>query len=471
MTILRDIAGPGRRVIPHAGWWILLGLVLTLYFALGWIAAAAVLVLAIAQRARPLDFLTSYLLVVAGASFINYGRGALTSELGFLTIGILFMLFCYVLSRREEWLAFPQTIATRPLLVYFTLTVVNFVRGILIGNKPTYAGLELIAMLALFSSLLVGTRRLTRPEIMLGLVWLWIVGLAHSALGFYIFGIIHVRTGSIYFTPVPGVVSMLLLNFALRDPHPLRRWGWLLMMGPLLAHQFISFTRGYWLGIINATIVSILLYGGRAPGWRLRWGRSLGVLGGLAGIAFAGALVAGSFFGIGDIFEMAGSRFASTTGTEYTWETSSNVVRLVEYMKVLEHIQRSPWFGHGLGHHFVVREPIGFTLLEQWFTHQNFLLVTLKQGLLGLVIFLWVLVSIFRMAKKGVHLPDTWEASWCTGACAVLVYIVTFGLVHFPLAEVNATFASALIWGAAMGMTSTGNTVIRWNPKPGEDRA
>lgn len=465
MSVMANPAAPARQEFPHIGWWVLLAGIVALYFTVNWIAAAAVLVFLIVQRARPFHFLTSYFLVVTAASFINYGRGQLTAELSLLTVGILFMLYCYVLERRKDAISFAQTVVTKPLLLYFGLTVVNFFRGLLIGNNPQYAGLELIAMLALFSSLLIGSRRLNRSELIVAMFWLWITALAHCALGFYIFGIIHVRTGSIYFTPVPGVVAMMLFNFALRDPHPARRWMWLLAMGPLLAHQFLSFTRGYWLGILGATAVSLLLYGGWGTGWGPRWKRGIVSLLVLTGVGLVGAFMLSSAFGIGDILGLAGNRLASSTGTEYTWEASSNVVRLVEYLRVFEDIVKSPWVGHGLGHYFVVREPIGFTLLEQWFTHQNYLLVWLKQGIIGLVLFIWILIALLRNGIRGTRLPDVWESSWSAGGAAAVIYIMIFSMVHFPLAEVNTTFACALIWGATMGMTSTGNTTLRWRTK------
>ena len=93
----------GMEAVP---WWLLLLSMLALALYVHWIAAVAVLALLIIQRARPLDFLTSYLMVVVFGSFINYGSGQLTSQMWVFTVFLVFMLYCYVLSRR--WDALPQ---------------------------------------------------------------------------------------------------------------------------------------------------------------------------------------------------------------------------------------------------------------------------------------------------------------------------------------------------------------------------
>jgi O-antigen ligase len=182
----------------------------------------------------------------------------------------------------------------------------------------------------------------------------------------------------------------------------------------------------------------------------------------LAGIGALAILIVAGTLGIGHIFELAGNRIASSTGTKYTWESSSNVVRLVEYFHVLDLIIEQPIFGHGLGYYFVVREPIGFTLKEQWYVHENYMLVTLKQGLLGLGLWCWLLVSLVRASLRGRNLPSLIERSWCTGAAAIVVYCIIYSFVHFPLAETNTTFTFALATGVAMGLTGKDTIAFRW---------
>lgn len=448
--------------LPPVHWWVFLLALLSIGVFFNWVAALALFLFALIMRAKPLDFLTSYMIVVVAGSFINYGSHSLTAQLTVLTGLIAFMLYCYVLARRWDALVIPKTPATLPLLLYCGLTFINFVRGLAIGNSVRYAGLEILACLALLSCLLMASRRMTAREQRVLMLWMWAMAFAHFALGAYIFSIIHTRTIGVYFAPVPGVVAMMLFNFALRAETRTKMMLWLLAMAPCLAQQFLSFTRGFWMALIGGVLFSLVVYVGKSEGAGNRWKRAVVSLVMLAGIGALGIVVLGGTLGIGKVFELAGSRFASSAGTKYTWESSSNVVRLVEYFHVLDLIAEQPIFGHGLGYYFVVREPIDFTLIEQWFTHENYLLVTLKQGLIGLALWMWLLIAFIRVGLSGRRMKDIYEQSWCTGMAALVVYCMIYSLVHFPLAETNTTFTFALCVGVAMRLTATDVYALRW---------
>jgi O-antigen ligase len=418
------------RVPEGIAWWVLLAAVLTLYLGVHWIAALAVLALAVAQRARPLDVLQAYLMVVGGATFINYTRGGLTHELSLLSLGILFMLFCYVMAFRSEMFVIRRAAVTVPLLCYLGLSFLNFLRGLAVGNSTRYAGLEILAALALGSCLLVANLRFDR------------VRLATMA-------------------------AVLLFNIALRARRSRTRWALMLALLPLLTHQFLSFTRGYWLGLIGSALFSIAVHGGRGPGSRGRWLLSVRLLAGLAGLVVAGGVLLSVVFNLRNLADSALTRLSSSTGTELTFDTSSNIVRLVEYARVLEDIVLAPWLGHGLGYSFVLREPLQQQLHEQWYVHQNYLLVWLKQGLLGLALFVTMLVAAVRTGLDGRRLEEPLAAAWCTGAAAATVFVMIDSFVHFPLAEVNATFPIALLWGGAIALTARGRWRFRWRPPAG----
>jgi O-antigen ligase len=463
MSALR-LDAASRPVVPPLVWWLLLLPLLGLVVLGKALVALAVLALAVVMRARPFHFLTSYLVVVVVGSFINYGggSGSTAAQMWVLTGFLVFMLYCYVLSRRWDSLVVPVTPATKPLLLFFLLTLVNFARGIAVGNSAKYAGLELLACLALTSGLLVASRRLSERELWVAMIVMWAMSVGHFALGAYVFSIIHMRTIGVYFSPVPGVVAMMMFNFALREPRRSRMLLWLVAMGPLLAQQFLSFTRGFWIALMAGVLFSLITYVGRRDGAMLRARRAAVSLLMLGGMAALGILVIAVALGIGHVWMLAGNRLASSTGTTYTWASTSNVVRLLEYVHVIEDIQRSPIFGHGLGFSFVFREPIQFTLHEQWYCHENYLLVWLKQGLIGLVLWVWLLVGFVRTGLRGGRLENRVEQSWCMGAAALVVYCMVYGLVHFPLAETNTTFTFALATGVAMRLTATDTVALRW---------
>ena len=76
------------------------------------------------------------------------------------------------------------------------------------------------------------------------------------------------RTAGVFFTPVPGIIAMLPLNHALRSRNPTTAFAWTLASLVLFLHQFLSFTRGYWLGCMAGILASLLIYliGRRASG-------------------------------------------------------------------------------------------------------------------------------------------------------------------------------------------------------------
>jgi len=466
------VAAP-RRAMPGIGWWLLLGVALGLHLALpfGWAAGIGLLFFVLVQRFRPLDFSLSFLVLVAGASIINYARGALTFELSILTGVILFTMFCYWTEYRERSITITHARLTVPLLVFMTLTCLNFVHGMVVGNSPRFGGLELLAALSLGSAFLIARRDFDESFVRTVLIWLWVVCLVHMFLGLYAYAVLRARTGSIYFGCVPGVVFAFMLNFVLRARSP--KWFWLGLVAllPMLLHQFLSFTRGYWLAAMAAAAFSIVVYAGRGKGTGERWRRSMSWLGVTGAIGVAAAVFAFAALGMGNIAEVTGSRFSSTTGTEMSIETGSNVVRLVEYFHVLGDIVKKPIFGWGLGYYYVVQEPIGFRLVEKWFVHQNYLLITLKQGLVGLVAFVWMLFAAFRTGWDGRRFDEPWKQAWCAGTASATLWLILYANVHFPLAEVNTVFTTALIWGGAISMTRTGRTVVRWRITPEKDGA
>jgi O-antigen ligase len=449
-----------------APWWLLLAVVLTLFIAVHWVAAVAVLAFAVLQRARPMDFIAAYLLVVAGGAFVDYMHGTLTFQLALLSLGIVFMLVCYLVEQRGRALSVPRTPLAVWLVLYVALTLLSFARGVLAGNSARFAGLELLAVLALASSLLVGNARMGRAQVTAVLAGLWLVGLGQAALGLNFFAHELTRTGGVYFTAVPGLVVVLIFNYALRGVTWRQRWLPMLVLLPLLAHQFLSFTRGYWLGIIAGVAWSVAVYGGRGAGARERWARAGRMLGGLAlTLVLVGAFLS-AVFDIPGIAIGAWRRLSTSTGLQYTSDTASNFFRLLEYDRVLRDLAATPWWGRGLGYSFVTRDPFFNTLHEQWYVHQNYLLVWLKQGLPGLTLFVGALVAAVALGMRGRRLAEPWAAAWCAGTAAVTVQVMTVSNMHFPLGEVNATFVLALLWGVTMALTSPDRWRLVWRRAP-----
>jgi O-antigen ligase len=460
---MRDEALRPVPSVPPAGWWLVGLASVAASLLVHPLAGLAVLALVIIQRARPFDFLTSYLVVTVMGSFVVYTNNTLTAQLTVLTGYIVFMLYCYVLERRWDSLVLPRTPATKPLLVYLGLTVANFVRGMAMGNPWRYAGLELFIVLVMASSLLVASRRWTKTERRYALAVMWIMGFCHFLLGTSIWLQVHQRTLGVYFTGVSSVVAMLIINYALRAKTRYAMLMWVLASAPLFAHEFLSFTRGYWLATFGATAFSIAVYVGRREGAKQRAANSAFVLVLLAGVALAGAALLASVVGMGHALEQFSDRLASSAGTKYTRETASNFIRLLESVKVLELIRQSPLFGHGLGYCFVFRDPFNGTINgEQYFVHQNYLWVWLKQGIIGLALFIWMIIGFLRTGIAGRSLPDLEEQAWCMGSASMVVWVMIYMFMHFPLAESNTAMPFTLAMGATMGYAAKGTIALRW---------
>lgn len=449
--------------IPGRWTWAALLALLAVGLIGNWLIAAGLLVLFLRQVARPFDFLTSYVLVTAGAAFIRYEGGLLTMELGLLSGLILFMLVSYTVSDPGRWLVLSRTSLLVPLLAYTGVSITNYARGLLTGLSTKYATLELLPVLALASGLMVANAFDPRRHLQMAARALLLVGFASAGLGLYFFSVYHVRAAGVYYTPVPGMIAMLPVNLALKARRPGSAFGWTLLALPLLLHQFVSFTRGMWLGCIAGLLASFLIH--------LRWGRGGGaswrrvgfVSGTLLGLGVAAAVGLALVLGQTDFLTLAGDRFTSIGGTGFTHQTASNLVRLAEYAEVIPRIAASPWFGHGLGYTFLFREPIGFNVQEQWYSHEMYLFVWLKQGLVGLLLFLWMLWSATTFCiRESRRNDDTWASGWLATAAACTILLAVLDLSNFQLAGVNATFPLALLWGGAMALGREGSIRVRW---------
>lgn len=432
-----------------------------------WIAGVALLLALLSQRLAPLDFFVAYFVVVAWASFIDYTQGHLTAQLSLLSLALVFMLYCYLIARRRRLLALRTSPLTLPLLLYLALTFVNVGRGLLAGNSMRFGGLELLAALGLGSSFLLAATRLSREQVRLGVIGLVLLSVAHLVWGLSVYEEAGKRVGSLSFTPVPGVVAMIIFNLGLRARTRTHRLLAALVLAPLVVHQFISFTRGYWLSTAVGFAFSLWIFAGRGHGSAERWKRSAAF--GLSCLVLfvIGAVAASLLLGYSNVGVETVRRFTSAFGTEIEYETGSNFVRLSEYLTASDWIRRAPWFGHGLGFSFIQIEPFSKQVYDQWFVHNNYLLVWLKQGIVGLFLFVWLLLAGVRLGLKGRNLGDPLLESWCVGTAAGSMYCIAYSLVHFPLAEVNTVFTIALLWGVSASILGGKRWILIWNNRSG----
>jgi hypothetical protein len=173
-------------------------------------------------------------------------------------------------------------------------------------------------------------------------------------------------------------------------------------------------------------------------------------------------------FNRSDLLEQGAARFSTIGTVNSGMETRSNVIRLLESARVLTLIIQSPIVGHGVGFTFTFKDPFNRKLTSQWGVHENFLLVFLKQGIIGLACFLWMLWAAVSFTwREGRRRTDSLEAAWFATALTSTVFMIVFSLSNYPFARVNETFFLAMVWGGAMAMGRTGLLTLRWQvPEP-----
>jgi len=185
-----------------------------------------------------------------------------------------------------------------------------------------------------------------------------------------------------------------------------------------------------------------------------------------------GAIQAALVLGKGDVLMEAGTRVSSITSTSTGYESRSNIIRLVEYGVVLNLIRHTPIFGYGVGYTFLVKELFTNKTAPQWGVHQNYLLVWLKQGLIGLAIFLWMLWTAITVGiRESRRRSDFWESSWFASAATTTIILAVFSLSNYPFGVVNEMFLLALFWGGAVAMTGKHRITLRWNDSQKPDEA
>lgn len=450
------------RWLPEYGWWAMLACVITAGLVGNWFIAAGVLVVLLIHAFRPFDFIAAYLLVTAGSNFVYYEGGNMMLQLSLLTGAILVMLICYVLSNRGQVFVVPWMNLSWAILAYLLLSMANFGRGLTSAYPLKSVLFEVLPVLAFGTALLVANGFEPKRDLRLVVLALTAIAFGSAALGFHVFAIIHTHTSGVYFNAVPGMVALLLVNLALRSSRLATAFMWVGVSLPLFLHQFLSFRRGLWVGCLAGLLSSILIFAvGRG---RARWRRTGLVVGTLMGMGVVGAVSLELFYGQTDILKESVGRFASIGGTELKMETRSNVIRLMESAAVAGHIQKSPWIGHGLGYTFFVSLPVQGRSMPQWWVDENYLLIWLKQGAIGVAVYLWILWAAFRFgARHARQREDPWESSWFAATAAATAFLTVFSFSDWPFGQVNPTFLLALLFGGSMAMAREGLLRFRWS--------
>lgn len=447
--------------------------VATLALALGvgmmisWAVATALLGLIVILSLRPFEPFPPLVVATVAATFVNNEGGHLSRELSILTLLLGYGLLCLWMAQVDGRWGLSRARVVILILVFEGWTLISTLHGVWVGNELRYMGLEILPLGGLTIAVMVGGLRLTRRDLRDAFLLLNLAALGHVALGLISYAVNHVRAGGIWFTPVPGLMALLVFNVLLRTERRSVRFGLLLVLTAYLLHQLISLTRGYWLGVAAGLALSSFVFVVGAAEARKRLLRVMGTFGWMALFVAVAAAAAGTYFGWGDVGAMFGTRVASSFGTQQSSETASNMARLVEWLAVLRTGAQAPWFGHGMGYALHVHYPIVDQTSTQWFVHEHYLWIWVKQGLVGLLLLVALLWTMTRAGMRGARTDSGETAAWSAAAAAMTAYMAVLGLTNYPLAQVNPTFLLALTWGVMLSLTGAGRWRLVWRSKPG----
>lgn len=443
---------------PGVGGLILLAavipaVVVLLFAASGSVLALAAVAVGVAVVFSIRDLRVAVLLAVLFASFATEGAGMQTKDLSILLAWMTFIaILIWWRSSWKGWRSLPREVLPG-FLAWMAVVAMGTIQGVLRGNSVRYGGLELFAacwpIAAYFMSQVFGRRSI--PVAVAGLS---IIALCHTGFGLVMLKVIGQRVGGVYFTPVTGLVAVILWTTALLTSSRWLQLVCLAIIVPLLLHLFFSFTRGYWLGYMaGLTVTSVLAWRMlRHLGRRAQLSRIKVAAGFLAGLLLVSWLAV-SYLGESTIFQSAGRRFGSSFQTQATGETASNIFRLVEYEEVIRCGIQSPIIGWGFGYTIDFRDPIFRTHEDHWFIHNYYLLTWLKLGVVGLLVFLFFILQTLRLAwQMMMRENDLWVKIWAIATIGVTVDLLVISFTHYPLAGVNSGFVLALVWGVLWGI-------------------
>jgi putative inorganic carbon (HCO3(-)) transporter len=216
----------------------------------------------------------------------------------------------------------------------------------------------------------------------------------------------------------------------------------LLLLGMGLVALILTFTRGAWVGTLAGMMAVIGLW------LRNRWYRVTNLL-----LVLILAAVAGSV-----ILPLSGLVLTRWSGTE----DDSLIVRKNLDTAALEMIRQYPVFGVGWDN-FAERAPdfgVGLSWQREGAIHKAhnlYLAIASEAGLLGLLIFMGLLVAVFRIGWSTLHANDPWSETLTIGILGSFVAVLVHGLVAWGL----VTYSVFPLFWLLMGLLVALNRLSR----------
>jgi O-antigen ligase len=404
-----------------------------------------------------LDVRITLWLLIAYSTRIIYFHGLVSAImmviLGFILIFVLlsgYFKFCL------EELKIKKTKLNLPIAAFLGLAFLQAVRGFLISNPPKWVGTEFFAYLGFGVVFLVISLCDSKEMIKKFFQLLIVVAYYHAITGLWNYFRVGHRIGGYLFGTFPSLVALVLLNLSFYTKEKSKKSIYFLLSIPLILHLLFGFTRGYWLGFLVALLFSYGIYITNSV-----YSFSEKVFKFLRGVTVSTIIIMVSLFGFqqflstGSFIGQVSKRFLSSFSTKPSAETMSNVARLVEYPPCWDKIKKRPILGYGVGYTLPVTNPVRHRRAEEWAIHQFYLMITLKMGLVGLLVFLWMYYVFFKEGLKGSKkIEDSYYKGLSYGFIANSIEQLTISFTNHQFATVDNNFYLAFTMAGVLVIIS-----------------
>ncbi len=234
-----------------------------------------------------------------------------------------------------------------------------------------------------------------------------------------------------------------------------------------------TFTRAQWLAAAAAIFFALIVLLPKYRGFFLR----------ASVIGFAAFIFVFGFLGsdLQDLFaeipfvNSVVERAASIFDVGATMDSNSMQWRVFETGEALKSIKENPWLGVGLGNAYrevttLQGENLGWITEDQGITdpyrftryvHNSFLMLAVKMGIPGILIFLWFCGTFLRESRKIYkQINDSLDRSIVLAIASAFVGLLFWSIFHSHLVEAESTAVIGLMVGLVACINYVRNTAL-----------
>ncbi len=404
-----------------------------------------------------LDVKITLWFLIAFSVLVPYSHGVVSAVM-MVILGLTYIVVCFLVFLKFCLGDFDikKTKLNLPIAVFLILVFLQALRGVFSSYPIKWLGTEFLAYLGFGVVFLVINLCAKKEIIKKFFQFLIVVAYYQAIIGLWNYFRVGHRIGGYLFGIFPSLVALVLLNLSFYSKEKSKKLIYILISLPLVLHLLFSFTRGYWLGFISALLFSCVVYiinseySTGANVFRL-------VKGGISFMLILFVLVVGvqGLLFHGNLLHKLSERFLSSFSTELSSTTFSNVARLTEYRACLEKIKDRPILGYGVGYILAFNDPLFQERIKRLFVHQFYLMITLKMGLIGFLVFLWIFYVFLKEGlRESKRIEDSYHKGLSFGFIANSIGLLVINFTNHPLATVDNNFYLAFTMAGVMVLIS-----------------